>query len=221
MVIPTKAPLRKVCVVSPHPLVLDQLAARVGSQPRLAVLKLELPSLTKAAQVGLPEAAAYVVDGNAAAPVIHGLLTEITTQFSAARIVFITTALDERTCFPVLRMGVRGLLTYEDAQENLPRALEMVSSGGYWVPRALLSRFVESILRANPRLQKPPGALDLSPREQQVLECLLENLSNKEIANRLCISERTAKFHVSNLLAKFGARRRADLILACHQRGPS
>ncbi|HXU20708.1 MAG TPA: helix-turn-helix transcriptional regulator, partial [Verrucomicrobiae bacterium] len=47
---------------------------------------------------------------------------------------------------------------------------------------------------------------------------LLENLANKEVADRLHISERTVKFHVSNLLAKFGVRRRADLILLCYQR---
>ena len=40
----------------------------------------------------------------------------------------------------------------------------------------------------------------------------------KEVAERLHISERTVKFHVSNLLAKFGVRRRADLILLCYQR---
>jgi DNA-binding NarL/FixJ family response regulator len=42
---------------------------------------------------------------------------------------------------------------------------------------------------------------------------LLQNLSNKEIANKLNISERTVKFHVSNLLEKHGVRRRADLIV--------
>lgn len=47
---------------------------------------------------------------------------------------------------------------------------------------------------------------------------MLENLSNKEIACKLNISERTVKFRVSNLLAKFGVRRRADLILLCYQR---
>jgi DNA-binding CsgD family transcriptional regulator len=51
-----------------------------------------------------------------------------------------------------------------------------------------------------------------------VLNGLLENLANKEVADRLHISERTVKFHVSNLLAKFGVRRRADLILLCFQR---
>jgi DNA-binding NarL/FixJ family response regulator len=61
-------------------------------------------------------------------------------------------------------------------------------------------------------------ATELSKREQEVLEALLENLANKEIASRFNISERTVKFHVSNLLSKFGVRRRADLILLCYQR---
>ena len=58
----------------------------------------------------------------------------------------------------------------------------------------------------------------LSRREQEVLDSLLENLSNKEIASKLNIAERTVKFHVSNLLSKFGVRRRADLILLTFQR---
>jgi len=57
----------------------------------------------------------------------------------------------------------------------------------------------------------------LSTRETQVLDRLLENLSNKEIAAKLNISERTVKFHVSNVLTKFGVGRRADLILLRYQ----
>ena len=59
---------------------------------------------------------------------------------------------------------------------------------------------------------------ELSRREQEVLSLLLENLANKEIAERLHIAERTVEFHVSHLLAKFGVRRRADLILLHCQR---
>jgi NarL family two-component system response regulator LiaR len=65
-------------------------------------------------------------------------------------------------------------------------------------------------------LKAETGA-DLSVREREVLDALLENLANKEIGNKFNISERTAKFHVSNLLSKFGVRRRADLILLCYQ----
>jgi DNA-binding NarL/FixJ family response regulator len=47
---------------------------------------------------------------------------------------------------------------------------------------------------------------------------LLENLSNSEIGRKLNIAKRTVKFHVSNVLCKFGVRRRIDLILLCYQK---
>jgi DNA-binding CsgD family transcriptional regulator len=52
----------------------------------------------------------------------------------------------------------------------------------------------------------------LSPREREVLECVLMNKSNKEIGSQLNICERTVKFHVSALLAKFNVRDRAGLV---------
>jgi DNA-binding NarL/FixJ family response regulator len=62
------------------------------------------------------------------------------------------------------------------------------------------------------------SAGELSQREQEVLDALLGSRVNKEIGSRLNISERTVKFHVSNILSKFGVRRRADLILLCYQK---
>ena len=59
----------------------------------------------------------------------------------------------------------------------------------------------------------------MSRREKEVADLLLQNLSNKEIASKLLMSERTAKFHVSNLLAKYGVQRRADLMLLFVQAG--
>jgi DNA-binding CsgD family transcriptional regulator len=58
---------------------------------------------------------------------------------------------------------------------------------------------------------------DLSRREQQVLEGVAQNLSNKEIACRLGVSERTIKFHVSSLLQKLGARGRVELARFCSE----
>lgn len=57
----------------------------------------------------------------------------------------------------------------------------------------------------------------ISRREQEVLKLVSENLSNKEIAARMGISERTVKFHVSSLLAKLGARDRVELARFCSE----
>ena len=89
----------------------------------------------------------------------------------------------------------------------------MVACGGYWVERQLLSRFMDSRGHRSRRRLAKALSPRLSPREREVLKCLLANLSNKDIARKLNISERTAKFHVSNLLTKFDVKRRADLIM--------
>ena len=120
---------------------------------------------------------------------------------------------------PSFAREFKRILNYSEAREQLLRALPLVAEGGFWVPRAVLSRFVDSILTSSQtRRMRSDSPADLSKREQEVLNGVLENLANKELADRLHISERTIKFHVSNLLAKFGVRRRADLILLCYQR---
>jgi DNA-binding NarL/FixJ family response regulator len=87
------------------------------------------------------------------------------------------------------------------------------------VPRAVLSGFVESILQGTLSLRlKVDPSTNITSRQQEVLDGLLQQLSNKEVGSKLNISMRTVKFHVSNILSKFGVRRRSDLILLCSQR---
>jgi DNA-binding NarL/FixJ family response regulator len=126
--------------------------------------------------------------------------------------------LEDAIASPLLRLGVKGLLTYEQAPHELTRAARQVGAGMYWVPRELLTRFVESILPEVRGCKALDCETGISRRERDVLDLLLVNLSNKEIAAKLFISERTVKFHVSNLLAKFGVQRRADLIVLWMQR---
>jgi DNA-binding NarL/FixJ family response regulator len=167
----------------------------------------------------VPKASVYVVDAQAARQVTGTLLCNILDRFASARLLVVGDKLKEADSHALLRQGVKGILNYAEAREQLPQALSLVAAGGFWVSRTVLSRFVDSILTATRgRRLRVDSPAELSRREQEVLSGLLENLANKELADRLHISERTVKFHVSNLLAKFGVRRRADLILLCYQR---
>jgi DNA-binding NarL/FixJ family response regulator len=167
----------------------------------------------------IPRASVFVVDAHAARQATGALLGNILDRHPTARLLVVGDRFKEADCYTFLRQGVKGILNYGEAREQLPRALPLVAAGGFWVPRNVLSRFVDSILTTTQgRRLRGDSPAELSRREQEVLSGLLENLANKEVADRLHISERTVKFHVSNLLAKFGVRRRADLILLCYQR---
>ncbi len=209
-----------VCLLSPHPLVLTEFERLLGKASQFKVISKQLESTLAPDLRNFepPIAQVYVVDAHAARQATGALLTNILERHVDARLIVVGDAINEANCFSLLRLGVKGILTYAEARDQLSRALPLVSQGGFWVPRSLLSGFVDSILTSQGRRLKTDSVTNLSRREQEVLDSLLENLSNKEIASKLNIAERTVKFHVSNLLNKFGVRRRADLILLTFQR---
>ena len=208
-----------VCILSPHPLVLSEFERILAkAQFKVVVKQLESTLAPDLRNLEPPKAQVYVIDAHAAKPATGALLANILERYTDARLIVVGEQHNDANSFSLLRLGVKGLLTYVEARDQLVRALPLVANGGFWVPRQLLSGFVDSILTGQGRRLKTDSVTNLSRREQEVLDSLLENLSNKEIANKLNIAERTVKFHVSNLLNKFGVRRRADLILLTFQR---
>ena len=208
-----------VCLLSPHPLVLGEFERILAkSQFKVIAKQLESTLAPDLRNLEPPKAHVYIVDAHAARQATGALLTNLLERFPESRLIVVGEAHNDANSFSLLRLGVKGLLTYVEARDQLVRALPLVASGGFWVPRQLLSGFVDSILNGQGRRLKTDSIANLSRREQEVLDSLLENLSNKEIASKLNIAERTVKFHVSNLLTKFGVRRRADLILLTFQR---
>lgn len=210
----------QVCLLSPHPLVLSEFErALKNSACKVTSKQLESTLGPDLRQLVIPKAVVYVVDVHVARPAAGALLSNILDHYPEARIIVVAEKFDATETHALLQMGAKGLLSFQEAREQLPSALPLVANGGFWVPRAVLSSFVDSILGGtHGRRLKVDSATDLSHREQEVLSSLLENLSNKEIGSKLNISERTVKFHVSNLLSKFAVRRRADLILLCYQK---
>jgi DNA-binding NarL/FixJ family response regulator len=163
-------------------------------------------------------ASVCVVDGCYPGDATRSLVKALLDTSPETRVIVVAEELAEPFAFSLMQAGVKGLLTYVGARQQLLPALAAVSRGGYWVPRVLLTRFLDAFL-APSTAPLPWRPTSLSRREQDVLDALLQNLSNKEIASRLDIAERTVKFHVSNLLAKYHVRRRADVILHSFQSG--
>ena len=210
----------RVCILSPHPLVLAEFS-RALATPGFQTVTRHLDSMLgpDLRSLAVPRAPVYVVDAQASASATAALMANLLERSPSARVLIVAEKFSGNDSHDLLRLGAKGLLTYGEAREQLPRALPLVATGGFWVPRSLLSEFVDTIItNSRGRRLKVESSAELSRREQEVLDSLLENLANKEIASKLNISERTVKFHVSNLLSKFGVRRRADLILLCYQR---
>ena len=107
--------------------------------------------------------------------------------------------------------GIDGfVILHKKWKAELPKAALAVLRGRLWVPSEVLLAFVKQMKVVLDR-QLQPGQ-SLTAREGQVLQLLFRRLTNKEIAYALNISERTAKFHVSNVLTKLGFDNRRNLL---------
>jgi two-component system response regulator DevR len=202
-----------VCLFSFHPLLLSEFQRLLsGDDVRVVDRRVER-NRAPDASLPVPRASVYVVEAHSQEHVTEAFIAAILARFPKGRIIVVAEELSESLAFPLLRRGAKGLLKYSEVVTYLPRTLREVAGGGFWVPRPLLSGFVDSTLETTRRPRPAPMSKELSRREKEVADLLLENLSNKEIGSRLHVSERTAKFHISNLLAKYGVQRRADLIL--------
>ncbi|HTD52221.1 MAG TPA: response regulator transcription factor [Thermoanaerobaculia bacterium] len=205
---------RSVCLCVRHPLVLQELSRLiVGESFRPLAFKIDSSAAGSSAPLRLPRASVYVVDSPSRREETEYLISEILGRFPRARVLIVAEKLDEAASFAFLRLGVRGLLRYSELPLQLVQALRTLVAGGSWIPRKFFVRFIDKTLRSVRKPAVRPSGATLSRRENEVLGLLLENLSNKEIASRLQISSRTAKFHVSNLLAKYGVKKRADLLM--------
>lgn len=203
-----------VCLFSFHPLLLSEFQRLLVGENEARVLERRVESSQMPdPSLSVPQASVYVIEAHSHRQVTEAYVAAILIRYPKARLVVIAENLGETSTFPLLRQGVKGLLKYAEVAAYLPRTLNEVAAGGFWVPRALLSAFVDSTLEEARRPRAAPAGVRMSKREQEVLELLMQNLSNKEVGSKLHMSERTAKFHVSNLLAKYGVQRRADLIL--------
>jgi len=207
-----------VCLLSSHAGLTEGLKRFLSDSGfRIKSVKLNFVPGFDPVRLSVPRAAVYVVDASAPRQAVKALVGGIQTRFPRARFVILDEGLEDKRVFAYLHLGAKGIIRYAEMHSQLPLAVQALAGGGFWVPRTVLSRFVDLILKGPSHPSIELGEPKLSRRECEVLDRLLEGHANKEIADKLHISERTVKFYVSSVLAKFKVRRRTDLILLAFQ----
>jgi DNA-binding NarL/FixJ family response regulator len=118
---------------------------------------------------------------------------------------------------PALAAGARGVVLRDQVGPGIDAALAAVRSG----LTVIDTQLAESLVPARPVAAnaQPKGRGELTERERQVVQLLSEGLSNKLIADRLGISDHTAKFHVNGVMMKLGASTRTEAVVEAMRRG--
>lgn len=118
----------------------------------------------------------------------------------------------------MLQSGARGLLLREAHAEDITEALAAVHHGMVVISPEILDTLAPTAVQLPSDEELPPGE-PLTPREIEVLGFLAEGAGNREIAQRMRISEHTVKFHVSSILNKLGATTRTEAVTRGYKEG--
>ena len=139
------------------------------------------------------------------------VLRSLKTTKIATRVVLLTAALDEEALVEVISLGVRGVVLKEMAPQLLVRCIRTVHAGGQWLERQATTRALETLVRREAGLRHASSIL--TPRELAIVRAIATGSRNREIAERLNISEGTVKVHLHNIYQKLGVDSRLALMI--------
>lgn len=211
----------KILIVDDHPVVRDGLNAVLETQPDFEVVGEAGDGQEAVAQVEKLQPDVVLLDLDM--PVLDGLgaLQQIMKQQPGTKVIIFTVFDTDERILTAVQSGAQGYLLKGDAPRNeIFRAVRTVYEGGALLQPVVAGKLLRQVqTQTSPTTNDQSGLEDLTEREQDVLELIGQGMANKEIAQKLIISERTVKFHVSAILSKLGAGNRTEATRIAAQRG--
>jgi len=138
----------------------------------------------------------------------------VAEECPVTRIVVLTSSEEDDHLIRALKIGARAYILKGVAARELLRILGSVWAGESYVPPMLAASLLLEMREAQSHQQQPASPLDeLTPRERGILESLAAGLSNKEIGEKLFLSEKTVKHYMTNILQKLQVRNRVEAAL--------
>ncbi|MFF7458611.1 response regulator [Kitasatospora sp. NPDC008115] len=141
-------------------------------------------------------------------------------ETAGVRVLMLTTFDLDEYVYAALRAGAAGFLLKDAPPADVLAAIHVVASGESLLAPSVTRRLIEEFTRRPEPAQRAANTLiGVTEREREVLELIARGLANDEIATHLHLSMGTVKTHIGRLLAKLGARDRAQLVIAAYEAG--
>jgi two-component system, NarL family, nitrate/nitrite response regulator NarL len=151
-----------------------------------------------------------------AMPRLPGLeaMRAIMSGSPTVKIILLTSTVTPQEIIEALQIGARGIVLKDALADHLTNAIRTVVSGDYWIG----GRRVVNLVGALHDLMKQAAVPErktfgLTPREMEVVGCIVEGCSNRDIAKQFTLSEETVKRHLSNIFDKTGVSTRLELAM--------
>ena len=141
-------------------------------------------------------------------------MRELRARVPRARVIVLTSFLDDDRLLPAIRAGAAGYLLKNVEPSELARAVRAADAGEALIDPAVAARRDDALAEGDEREEQP-----LTAREQEVLDLVARGYANKRIALELGIAEKTVKTHVGHVLAKLGVADRTQAALYATRSG--
>lgn len=151
-----------------------------------------------------PELRPHVVLMDINMPVVNGLeaTRRLHRKLPHVGIIGLTIHDDEEYLRELIKEGAQGYLLKDTEPVRVVEAIRRVFRGEAFLPPNLITKLFSTLQRPSAADDAAPPEEDLTPREREVLQCIAQGMSNKEIAVSLYISEKTVKNHISSIFRK-------------------
>ncbi|HXX18403.1 MAG TPA: response regulator transcription factor [Candidatus Acidoferrum sp.] len=147
-----------------------------------------------------------------------GVLEEVNFDSLPTRVIVLTAAEDDRDVVRAMRLGARGVVLKQSASDLLLKSIRKVHEGEIWLDNRMTAEVIDAFKKSSESGQRREKPL-LSDREKEIVQLVAQGFRNREIGEKLFISEQTVKNHLHNIFDKLGVSDRLELALyAIHHR---
>ena len=130
------------------------------------------------------------------------------------KILLLTSTITTQQIIEALQIGARGIVLKDALADHLTSAIRAVVSGDYWIGGKRVVNLVGALHELMQKAAVPDRkTFGLTPREMDVVGCIVEGCSNRDIARQFTLSEETVKRHLSNIFDKTGVSTRLELAM--------
>ena len=140
------------------------------------------------------------------------VLTEVNFESLPTRVIVLTAAEVDRDVVRAMRLGARGVVLKQSASDLLLKSIRQVHDGEIWLDNRMTAEVIDAFKKSAESGQRREKPL-LSDREKEVVQLVVQGFRNREIGEKLFISEQTVKNHLHNIFDKLGVSDRLELAL--------
>ncbi|MCX7884746.1 MAG: response regulator transcription factor [Caloramator sp.] len=143
------------------------------------------------------------------------VLKKVKKEYSNIKVIMLTVESDKTTLYTAIDVGADGYILKDSAAEEIVDSIKTVLSGGKYIDKSLVSFILKDM--ENKQNKKSSIFDNLSKREVEVLYNMSKGLSNKEIGNVLCLSEKTVKNYITSIFLKLNVQDRVQAAILALQ----